>query len=318
MQPISKANIEYLERLKKSGSTQNLNMDTKTFRKELDNIKADTLEISKPARSKVFTTGLILAAAVAMVLVITKGRPITKLKGFLISHSAKKIQSRAQEISQTAKKEYASAVDLVREGKANDYKDVTDEAGNIIRKYSITPEKCIMQELSGEKILKETDFSVKKDGSIDINKIIKNLSNTEDTKVCDEIYKYKKGAIQSYAKNGLFNPYGTSKVDEIFEYDKEKLVTYNKNFKGMPDGLGEIEKIYGYEDGKFAYCLLDSTLNDKSAAKPGQMYLYNNEGKLSYYRNFQEAKEVDFSKYDGQTEDYSNLADDEPEYIDID
>ena len=245
--------------------------------------KAKDFVLKNP--KKVAFGALAIAGIIAStVLLATKGKPLLiNLEGNKILSKADKINQQAGSVIENAEKEYNSVLNLLVESRPDNFNTVFDENGAVVRRFIEKDSAYLMQELSGEKITRESMFNPEQ---LSIKTIMKDVEHISDSRIkAREGFSYDKGELNSYMKGIFANIYdenpSKSKFKTIIEFKDGQLFSCIKDAKMDNENLAYKEgykfiddKLRKYESG------VKSGLN---TSKVGKEFNFDN-GKVGEYR----------------------------------
>ena len=204
-------------------------------------------------KSDIFTSGKnfiknnkkkILLVGSALALLAGIGILFAKRKTLSISHEGGNILSKtntilkeANEITSQAQKEYDSVLNILNESKAKYFANEVDELGNTTRNFVTKDSLYLMQELNGNKIVRETQFDP---DNLEVKSILKNVSR---------IGKYGAKAKQSFA------------------FNNNKFISYSENISGniydTVSTKAKFKKHFCFENGKLLFKATDVNINNE-------------------------------------------------------
>ena len=235
----------------------------------------------------------LLAVTGAIIYNIKKGKTpqLTEDVNTIIDNGNKIIQesegivSRGNEILEESQKQVNEVMELLKQGREKGFQDVTDESGKVIRKFS----EGLMEELDGDKILRQTEFDPE---SLKIFKISKNCEALPDGgKKYSEVFDFIDNKISEYTKDCEKLADGSEKWGEVFGFEDNKISWYTKDCEKLADGGKKYSEVFGFEDNKISEYTKDYAELADESIKWGEVFDFK-DGKIS-----------------GYTKDYVELAD---------
>ena len=177
-----------------------------------DKVEIKGKEKVKKSKKGLIIAGLLGAAAVAAgVIVAVKKGVIPKLQAKMASKEAEKIAEKSKGVFEEAKNTIDEVTGLIEKGRADGFKDVIGENGNVVRRFS----NGVMEELddAGELVRKtvtESDYT-------NITSIDEFIGKTQNAiEISDSEISVLKGAVQTAEDSG--------KVKEMFIFNKDGIL----------------------------------------------------------------------------------------------
>ena len=223
----------------------------------IDKIKANKKTILIAAIGLCAAIGGVAICAKKGILptnISAKADKVTK-RGNEILEQGEKIAVQGSEIVEESKRQLDEVLELIKRGKNNDFQDITDNSGNVIRIRRFVDldgmEKA-MEELEGDKVVRRTVFNnFENIGKSNISSIEKGYEKLADgSEKCAETFNFKDGKLSQYLKGGEASKDGSGKFAETFNFEDGKLFQYLKGCKESKDGDIKIAECFEFEDGK--------------------------------------------------------------------
>lgn len=283
-----------------SNYLQNYNLTNNTVKSTLTNtpviIPASTRQVEQKPQAKTKNKGALigLSAAIGVGAIVTAGILINRNRvpsevrkaiheagktNTKAQKLAAKVQDEAQiilssvgKVKEDAQKIVDEVVDLFKKGEEKGYKDITNEEGKIIKKFSQSGEgenaaiELNEFEADGTTLLRSsTKYS--KDDALSINDFAKKIEIRQGKGEIESIEEgYEKLADGNEKSNKIFFfndrklnnciegiegfADGSSKTNKLFHFYDEKLTGYEEGYENLADRSVKSNKILGFDDKK--------------------------------------------------------------------
>ena len=264
----------------------------------IDKIKANKKTILIAAIGLCAAIGGVAICAKKGILptnISAKADKVTK-RGNEILEQGEKIAVQGSEIVEESKRQLDEVLELIKRGEKNDFQDITDDSGKVIRRFlDLDDMEKAMEELEGDKVVRRTVFNnFENIGKSDISSIEKGYEKLADgSEKCSEGFNFEDGKLSLYLKGGEGSKDGSEKCSEGFNFEDGKLSQYLKDYKASKDGSGKFAEGFNFEDGKLSQYLKDYKASKDGSEKFAEGFNFE-DGKLSeYQKGWKESKDGD-------------------------
>ncbi len=264
----------------------------------IDKIKANKKTILIAAIGLCAAIGGVAICAKKGILptnISAKADKVTK-RGNEILEQGEKIAVQGSEIVEESKRQLDEVLELIKRGEKNDFQDITDDSGKVIRRFmDLDGMEKAMEELEGDKVVRRTEFyNFENIGKSDISAIEKGYEKLADgSEKCAEGFIFEDGKLSLYLKGGEGSEDGSGKFAETFNFKDGKLYQYLKGSEASKDGSGKFAEGFNFKDGKISEYLKGYKVSKDGDVKIAKDFIFE-DGKLSeYQKGWKESKDGD-------------------------
>ena len=257
----------------------------------IDKIKANKKTILIAAIGLCAAIGGVAICAKKGILptnISAKADKVTK-RGNEILEQGEKIAVQGSEIVEESKRQLDEVLKLIKRGKENNFQDITDNSGKVIRRFvDLDGMEKAMEELEGDKVVRRTVFNNfenigKSNISSNISSIEKGYEKLADgSEKCTEVFNFKDGKLSQYLKGGEASKDGSGKFAETFNFKDGKISEYLKGSKVSKDGSGKYAEGFNFKDGKISRYLKGGEASNDESWKCAEGFIFK-DGKISRY-----------------------------------
>ncbi len=255
----------------------------------IDKIKANKKTILIAAIGLCAAIGGVAICAKKGILptnISAKADKVTK-RGNEILEQGEKIAVQGSEIVEESKRQLDEVLELIKRGKKNNFQDITDNSGKVIRIrrfVDLDGTEKAMEELEGDKVVRRTVFNnfenIEKSNISSIEKGYEKLADGSEK--CSEVFNFKDGKLSQYLKGGEASKDGSGKYAETFNFKDGKISEYLKGSKVSKDGSGKYAEGFNFEDGKISGYLKGGKVSKDGSEKFAEGFNFK-DGKISRY-----------------------------------
>ena len=255
----------------------------------IDKIKANKKTILIAAIGLCAAIGGVAICAKKGILptnISAKADKVTK-RGNEILEQGEKIAVQGSEIVEESKRQLDEVLELIKRGKKNNFQDITDNSGKVIRIrrfVDLDGTEKAMEELEGDKVVRRTVFNnFENIGKSNISSIEKGYEKLADwSEKCSEVFNFKDGKLSQYLKGGEASKDGSGKFAETFNFKDGKISEYLKGSKVSKDGSGKYAEGFNFKDGKISRYLKGGEASNDESWKCAEGFIFK-DGKISRY-----------------------------------
>lgn len=262
----------------------------------IDKIKANKKTILIAAIGLCAAIGGVAICAKKGILptnISAKADKVTK-RGNEILEQGEKIAVQGSEIVEESKRQLDEVLKLIKRGKENNFQDITDNSGKVIRRFvDLDGMEKAMEELEGDKVVRRTVFNPDYCELAGVNSIIKDYTELADgSKKYAEEFDLFSNKIYSYKKNYKKSAGKSMEFAEGFMFDGNNKVTlYNKGHKGTKESEICAES-FEFKDGK-ASLYQKGYESSKDGSKCAESFIFKDGKACSYQRGYEASKDGD-------------------------
>ncbi len=257
--------------------------------------KAGIIDKIKANKKTILIAAIGLCAAIGGVAICAKkgilptnigakADKVTK-RGNEILEQGEKIAVQGSEIVEESKRQLDEVLKLIKRGEKNDFQDITDDSGKVIRRFmDLDGMEKAMEELDGDKVVRRTVFNnFENIGKSDISSIEKGYEKLADgSEKVAEGFNFKDGKLYQYLKGSKASKDGSGKYAETFNFKDGKISEYLKGSKVSKDGSGKYAEGFNFEDGKISGYLKGGKVSKDGSGKYAEGFIFE-DGKISEY-----------------------------------
>ena len=253
----------------------------------IDKIKANKKTILIAAIGLCAAIGGVAICAKKGILptnISAKADKVTK-RGNEILEQGEKIAVQGSEIVEESKRQLDEVLELIKRGEKNDFQDITDDSGKVIRRFmDLDGMEKAMEELEGDKVVRRTVFNNSENiGKSNISSIEKGYEKLADgSEKCSESFNFEDGKLSQYLKGGEASKDGSGKFAETFNFKDGKLYQYLKGSEASKDGSRKFAETFNFKDGKLYQYLKGSEVSKDESGKFAEGFNFK-DGKISRY-----------------------------------
>ena len=290
----------------------------------IDKIKANKKTILIAAIGLCAAIGGVAICAKKGILptnISAKADKVTK-RGNEILEQGEKIAVQGSEIVEESKRQLDEVLKLIKRGKENNFQDITDNSGKVIRRFvDLDGMEKAMEELEGDKVVRRTVFNPDYCELAGVNSIIKDYTELADgSKKYAEKFVFGSDELAKYIKDGEELADGSKKYAEEFDLFSNKIYSYKKNYKKsagksmefaegfMFDGNNKVTlynkghkgtkeseicaESFEFKDGK-ASLYQKGYESSKDGSKCAESFIFKDGKACSYQRGYEASKDGD-------------------------
>ena len=265
----------------------------------IDKIKANKKSILIAAIGLCAAIGGVAICAKKGILptnISAKADKVTK-RGNEILEQGEKIAVQGSEIVEESKRQLDEVLKLIKRGKENNFQDVTDDSGKVIRIrrfVDLDGTKKAMEELEGDKVVRRTEFNPDYCELAGVNSIIKDYTELADgSKKYAEKFVFGSDELAKYIKDGEELADGSKKYAEEFDLFSNKIYSYKKNYKKSAGKSMEFAEGFMFDGNNKVTLYNKGHKGTKESEICAESFEFKDGKACSYQRGYEASKDGD-------------------------